>query len=155
MPKKSLTLAKKPEASGCVSFDDSFSNVWAASGDSAIATSVGATLGEMLRAADATGVKVTEVQLDYDCPERLLERWSAVVAQLSLDPLLGRQVWLTSLVAHVSLQKTGSGAQRPRYGSASVLTHVSEDALCAFAGHTAGEIAARFDMTKPSLSPMS
>ena len=44
-----------------------------------------------------------------------------------------------SLVAHVSLQEPGSGAQRPRYGSAPVLTHVGEDALCAFAGHTAGD----------------
>jgi hypothetical protein len=47
------------------------------------------------------------VQLDYDCPERLLPRWAAVVRTLSRDALSGRTVWLTSLVAHVRHRNYG------------------------------------------------
>jgi hypothetical protein len=44
---------------------------------------------------------MTEVQLDYDCPERLLRRWGAVTAILSRGALAGRSVWITSLISHV------------------------------------------------------
>jgi hypothetical protein len=93
-------IAGRPSAAVIVRFEDSFTSVWGRA-DSAIATTVGAALRTMVSAATATGVQIVEVQLDYDCPERLLPRWSAVVARLSRDPLAARSVWVTSLVAHV------------------------------------------------------
>jgi hypothetical protein len=62
---------------------------------------VGDALEAMISASENTSVTVSEVQLDYDCPERLLRRWSVVVARLSREALSGRAVWVTSLVAHV------------------------------------------------------
>lgn len=100
-------VANRPSVAVIVRFDDGFSSVWAASSDSVIAADVGRALGSMLEAAANTGVRVTEVQLDYDCPERLLRRWSVVVAALSRDVLAGRTVWLTSLAAHVRHREYG------------------------------------------------
>jgi len=100
-------LALSPRVSGrstagvVVRFDDDFSSVWAVRTDSAVANGVGAALRDMLAAAQRSGVTVSEVQLDYDCPERLLRRWSAVIAILSRGALAGRRVWITSLISHV------------------------------------------------------
>jgi len=100
-------LALSPRVSGrtttgvVVRFDDDFSSAWAVQTDSAVAIVVGAALRDMLAAAERSGVTVSEVQLDYDCPERLLRRWSAVTAILSRGALAGRSVWITSLIAHV------------------------------------------------------
>ena len=100
-------LALSPRVSGrstagvVVRFDDGFSSVWAVQTDSVVANAVGAALGDMLVAAQRSGVAVSEVQLDYDCPERLLRRWSAVIAMLSRGALAGRSVWITSLISHV------------------------------------------------------
>ena len=100
-------LALSPRISGrsttgvVVRFDDGFSSVWAVQTDSAVANAVGVALRDMLAAAQRSGVAVSEVQLDYDCPERLLRRWSAVTAILSRGPLAGRSVWITSLISHV------------------------------------------------------
>src|SRR3954449_11157509 len=98
-------LALSPRVSGrtttgvVVRFDDSFSSGWAVQTDSAVAISVDAALRDMLAAVERSGVTVSEVQLDYDCPERLLRRWSAVTAILSRGALAGRSVWITSLIA--------------------------------------------------------
>ena len=106
-------LALSPRVSGrtttgvVVRFDDGFSSVWAAHSDSAVANAVGAALRDMLAAAERSGVAVSEVQLDYDCPERLLPRWAAVTGKLSRGPLAGRSVWITSLVSHVRQAEYG------------------------------------------------
>jgi hypothetical protein len=97
----SPTVAARSRVGVIIRFDDSFSNVWPAQTDSAIANAVGSSIRAMLDAAARTGVTITEVQLDYDCPERLLRRWSVVVAALARDALAGRTVWLTSLVVHI------------------------------------------------------
>jgi hypothetical protein len=52
-------------------------------------------------------VRLTEVQLDYDCPTRRLERWAGVVRRLSGGALAGRTVWVTSIPAHVAVQGYG------------------------------------------------
>jgi hypothetical protein len=106
-------LALSPRIAGrsttgvVVRFDDGFSNVWAVQTDSAVASAVGASLHDMLAAAQRSGVTVSEVQLDYDCPERLLRRWSAVTAMLARGALAGRPVWITSLIAHVRRAEYG------------------------------------------------
>ena len=100
-------LALSPRIAGrattavVVRFDDTFTSVWAAQTDSAVAVAVGASLEDMLAAAQRSGVTVSEVQLDYDCPERLLRRWGAVTGILSRGALAGRPVWITSLISHV------------------------------------------------------
>jgi hypothetical protein len=100
-------LALSPRVSGrsatgvVVRFDDGFSGVWAVQTDSAVVNAAGLALRDMLAAAQRSGVTVSEVQLDYDCPERLLRRWSAVIAMLSRGPVAGRSLWVTSLVSHV------------------------------------------------------
>jgi len=104
----SPTIAARPAAGVIIRFDDSFSNMWAAEPDSVIARAVAASIRSMLDAATRTGVTITEVQLDYDCPERLLQRWSVVVGALTRDVLAGRTVWLTSLVAHVRHREYGA-----------------------------------------------
>ena len=94
-------IAGRPTVAVVVRFDDSFSDAWGSQTDSAIANALGIALRKMLTAAQSSGVSLSEVQLDYDCPERLLTRWSAVVSKLAGDALVGRTVWLTSLVVHV------------------------------------------------------
>ena len=94
-------IAGRPTVGVVVRFDDSFSNAWASQTDSAIANALGIALGNMLAAAQSSGIALSEVQIDYDCPERLLKRWSVVVSKLATGPLTGRTVWLTSLVAHI------------------------------------------------------
>src|SRR6185437_1279544 len=100
-------IAGRPSVGVVIRFDDSFTKAWASQSDTAIARVVGGALRDMLSAAETGDVTISEVQLDYDCPERLLRRWSVVVGQLSRDALGGRAVWLTSLVAHV---------RHPEYG---------------------------------------
>ena len=94
-------IAGRPSVGVVIRFDDSFTRAWSVRTDSAIARDVGDALEAMISASENTSVTVSEVQLDYDCPERLLRRWSVVVARLSREALSGRAVWVTSLVAHV------------------------------------------------------
>ena len=84
-----------------IRFEDSFTQSWETQSDSAVAASADSALAMFLSVAQSTGVTISEVQLDYDCPERLLPRWAAVVRVWSRGALAGRTVWLTSLVAHV------------------------------------------------------
>ena len=100
-------IAALPRVGVTVRFEDDFSAVWESRTDSAVAVALAPSLASMLGAASATGVEITEVQLDYDVPERLLPRWSAVVAALSRDVLRGRAVWVTSLVSHVRQREYG------------------------------------------------
>jgi len=90
-----------------VRFDDSFSKVWNSQTDSAIANATANVLRDLLAAVQRSGVTVSEVQLGYDCPEPVLGRWSRVVSKLVADPLAGRKVWLTSVVAHVRHREYG------------------------------------------------
>ena len=100
-------LALSPRIAGTgrvatvIRFDDDFTRLWDNQSDTAVAASVGSAVKAILSVALGAGVTITEVQLDYDCPERLLPRWAAVVRTLSRGALAGRTVWLTSLVAHV------------------------------------------------------
>ena len=100
-------IAGRERAAVVIRLEDDFSAVWQSRTDSAVAASLGASLASMLAAVSTTGVQITEVQLDYDAPERLLPRWSAVVATLSRDALRGHTVWVTSLVAHVRQREYG------------------------------------------------
>ena len=100
-------IAGAPRVGVVIRFEDDFGSAWASRTDSAIATDVGTSLRSMLDASAATGVEIAEVQLDYDAPERLLTRWSVVVATLARDALRGRTVWVTSLVAHVRQRQYG------------------------------------------------
>jgi hypothetical protein len=116
-------IAGRPNVGVLVRFDDSFSIVWNTQNDATVSMAVDSALQSILTAANNSGVKLTEVQLDYDCPERLLGRWSAVVTELSRGILAGQSVWLTSLVSHVRHREYGD----------------------LFRGHVAGHILQVFD----------
>ena len=89
-----------------IRFEDTFTRAFA-SGPKGLTTAIDSTVGRLLATASATGVSIAEVQLDYDCPQRLLPRWAALVGDLSRGALEGRTVWVTSLISHV---------RRPSYG---------------------------------------
>lgn len=108
-----LQIALSPRAVGrprtgiVVRFDDSFTNAFARQPDSVVANAVNAALRSILAAVRASDVQLTELQLDYDCPERLLSAWAKVVSSLSRDALAGESVWVTSLVAHMKHDEYG------------------------------------------------
>ncbi len=101
-------LAGAP-AAAVVRFDESVHGAWAALPDSAVARALDERLRRLLPLVERAGGRAAEVQLDYDCPVRRLPRWAAVVGALTAPggALAGREVWVTSLVAHVA---------RPEYG---------------------------------------
>ncbi len=98
--------------------------------DAGVAASIDARLRKLMDPVLRTGVDVTEVQLDYDCPVRLLRRWASVVGILSGGALAGRTLWITSLVDHV---------RQPDYGDL-------------FRGRVAGHILQVFDTGDQVLS---
>jgi hypothetical protein len=106
-PALSPGIAGRARTGVVIRFDNSFTNSWSTHTDSAVADEVTSVLRDLLSAADSAGVTVSEVQLDYACPERLLRRWSAVVADLSVGALIGRTVWLTSRIAHMRHREYG------------------------------------------------
>jgi len=89
-----------------VRFDDAFHAAWDAMDDATLARAVGARMTALVAALGAVpgaspNVRVAEVQLDYDCPERRLARWATLVRALGHGPLAGRPLWITSIPAHV------------------------------------------------------
>ena len=107
-----LALSPRPLAPApiavVVRFDDRMHAAWLAAPDSVIAAQLDARVAQLLRLVAATGADVREVQLDYDCPVRRLARWAAVVRRLHAGALAGREVWVTSLVAHVAQPEYGT-----------------------------------------------
>ena len=108
-----VQLALSPRVGGAqrvavvIRFEDSFGKSWENQTDSSVAASADSAVTMVLAVAQSAGVTISEVQLDYDCPERLLPRWAAVVRLWSQKSLAGRTVWLTSLVAHVRRSEYG------------------------------------------------
>ena len=100
-------VAASLETAVVVRFEDSFTNAWATASDTAVATVLVASIRSLLAAARATTVRIIEVQLDYDCPERLLPRWARVVDDVARNAAPTTPLWITSLVAHV---------RQPSYG---------------------------------------
>ncbi len=101
------SAGRRPALAVVVRFDDRMHAAWLAvgdgpAGDSTLAAELDRPLATLLRLVAASGADVREVQLDYDCPVRRLARWAAVVARLRAGALRGREVWITSLVAHVA-----------------------------------------------------
>ncbi len=89
-----------------VRLDDDFSVCWNLS-DAEVLAAVDEKLGRLLAMADQAGVHATEIQLDYDSPTSKLPRWATLLAGLRQRSLKGKNVWITSLVAHL---------QEPSYG---------------------------------------
>jgi hypothetical protein len=106
--KRALSPALIPDLRAVViRFDDSFHAIWKKSGDAAVAAATGPLLGRLLSEAAAAGARPKEIQLDYDCPERLLPRWASVLKLLAAGPLKGREVWMTSLTSHLRREDFG------------------------------------------------
>lgn len=128
-----------------IRFHESFHEAWIGTDDAKTAAAIGARLATLLGHVAATGVTVAEVHLDYDCPVRRLPRWAAIVRRLTAGPLAGREVWVTSLVAHV---------RAPAYGElfrGSVAGHILQlfdtgDRVDPFSVKAVGDLAARHRM---------
>ncbi|MCA9491917.1 MAG: hypothetical protein KC621_18420 [Myxococcales bacterium] len=82
--------------------DDSVASAFAGRSDAELAAALDAPLGRLLAQAEQVGGPPDEVQLDFDCPVRLLPRWGEVVGLLERGALRERHPWVTSLVAHVT-----------------------------------------------------
>lgn len=92
----SPAVAGPREVALVVRFDDSFHRVWEA------APPTERVIAELLRVvaeARATGVTVTELQLDYDAPVRRLPEWAALVRQVATR--VDVSIWVTSIPAHL------------------------------------------------------
>jgi hypothetical protein len=81
--------------------DDSAHAAWDELTDEAFAEGLDAALARVVTLVRSRDVEVVEVQLDYDCPVRRLDRWARVLEHLRAGSLSGERVWVTSLVAHV------------------------------------------------------
>lgn len=115
-------LALAPDAAGTdrdvavvVRFDDSLNAAWDAEAEEGVASAVAPLLARVLALVDATGVRASEVQLDYDAPVRALDAWARVVGRLAAGPLQGRDTWVTSVPAHLE-----AAAYGPMFASAGV-----------------------------------
>jgi hypothetical protein len=102
-----LTLAHPPtyvpdtrDLALVVRFDDSVHAAWQHDADRFDAQ-VAAKLGWILAESERLGVHPIELQLDYDAPVRRLRDWAALLRRLHETPLAGREVWITSLPAHL------------------------------------------------------
>ena len=74
---------------------------WNVMSDSALAGVLNERLTRLLEAAERSGGRMREIQLDYDAPERRLPRWATVVGLLGAQSLRGRSVWVTSIPSHL------------------------------------------------------
>ncbi|HEX5037947.1 MAG TPA: hypothetical protein VFX30_12380 [bacterium] len=98
--KRALSPALVPDPRAVViRFDDSFHGFWEKGSDTNVASAVDRLLSGLLADVARTGSAPKEIQLDYDCPERLLPRWASVLKSLASGSLKGREVWITSLTS--------------------------------------------------------
>jgi hypothetical protein len=96
------------EVAVVVRFDDSIHADWSEGSEGRVVEAIAPLLSRILEEVDATGVLADEIQLDYDAPVRALASWATVVRALARGPLRGRDVWVTSLPAHLALVDYGA-----------------------------------------------
>lgn len=84
-----------------IRFEPSVSAWWARVDDRQAEAAFGERIAAVLAVLDNANVPVTEIQLDYDSPNRLLPRYAKVLSWLTRNTLAGRRVWVTSLVTHL------------------------------------------------------
>jgi hypothetical protein len=96
------------EVAVVVRFADSLHADWTPGSEIHVAQAVAPLLSRILEEVDATGVRADEIQLDYDAPVRALASWARVVGALAAGPLRNRDVWITSIPAHVEIPDYGS-----------------------------------------------
>jgi hypothetical protein len=97
----SVAGAPGQEAAAVVRFDRSLNGAWGSDSEAAVAQGVAPLLARVLDMVDATDLRVSEIQLDYDAPVRALASWAHVVGSLASGVLRGRDVWVTSIPAHL------------------------------------------------------
>jgi hypothetical protein len=99
-----------------VRLDDSLHADWSTDSEADVVKAVSPLLARILEEVDATGVRADEIQLDYDAPVRALASWARVVGALTHGPLRGRDVWITSLPAHLDVADYGAMFARAGVG---------------------------------------
>jgi hypothetical protein len=103
-----LSIAADDSAQAVIRIDDSVSRLWDRFDDAAIAELLDARVSRILALVDRGEEHHRTVQLDYDCPSRVLARYAAVLERLRARSLRGRHLWMTSLVAHVRDERFGA-----------------------------------------------
>jgi hypothetical protein len=96
------------EVAAVVRFDGSLDAAWGTDSEAAVAEGIAPALSRILEQVDGTGMRATEIQLDHDAPVRALAQWARVVGALTSGPLRGRDVWVTSVPAHVEVAGYGA-----------------------------------------------
>lgn len=119
----SPTAAGRSDVALVFRLEDTVHRVWEKRSSRQVARELGSILEDRIADAEAGGARITEIQLDYDAPVRRLAEWTEVVAQIAEGPLRGREIWLTSVPAHL---------EDPQYGAR-------------LAGHVRGHILQLFD----------
>lgn len=94
-------IAPSDSAAAVIRFDDTFTAAWRRQRDDALARDLAVRFDTLLAVLGRQRVPVQEVQLDYDAPVRQLPRWARLAGRLADGPLAGREVWVTSIVAHL------------------------------------------------------
>lgn len=97
----SPTIARADSVAIVIRFESSLNAWWGRVDDQRAAAAIGERLAAVLAIVDRGRVVVAEVQLDYDCPNRLLSRYATVLTRLKGTVLATRRIWVTSLVTHV------------------------------------------------------
>lgn len=95
-----MTVADAPIAA-VLRIDDSFHGAWSSAKFPKLANELNDQIAELLHQIEATGAQVTEIQIDYDCPVIRLPQWATLLATLSHSSLRGKNLWITSLLAHL------------------------------------------------------
>jgi hypothetical protein len=81
-----------PSIAIVVRIDDSLNDLWKVRAADQIALDIDARLHKLMHLLAAAEVRVGEVQLDYDCPEKRLSEWARVVRIVSFGSLKGKSV---------------------------------------------------------------
>jgi hypothetical protein len=96
------------EAAALIRFDDSLHDAWSATPTDAVTDAAASMVADIVARVDESAMHVAEIQLDYDAPVRALGAWAGVVHRLTEGPLHGRDVWITSIPAHVEAPSYGA-----------------------------------------------
>ncbi|MFO0565130.1 MAG: hypothetical protein U0263_05680 [Polyangiaceae bacterium] len=104
---RGLSPARAGDRVGLVlRFDDALREVFEREPRTAVDDELAEVAREVVGEAEATGVTVSELQLDFDAPVRLLPRWAEAAGRVANS--LRVPVWVTSIPAHLYAREYGA-----------------------------------------------
>lgn len=139
------SIAHRDTVAAVIRIENSLDEAWATRTDAEIAADLGVRCDSLMAIVQRQSVVVAEVQLDYDAPVRRLERWARVAGRLRRGAFAGREVWVTSIVAHLREGAYGRWFQGEVAGHILQLFDTGEHADSA-AAHEVEVVLARADL---------